>query len=473
MPTQSHLIETLTATLGTRGITTDAEIMAPLLTDWRGTTHGRAAALVMPATTAEVQAIVRLAAAASVPITVQGGNSGMVAGATPPMDGAGLLMSLRRMNTIRHIDGPARSIIGEAGVILADLHDAADRVGCRFPLTLGGKGSAMLGGLIATNAGGTQVLRHGTMRALTLGVEVVQPDGSVFDLLAPLAKDNRGPDLKQLYIGSEGCFGIITAATLKLAPAIVERCVAWVHVASPDDALSLLRVLTEAVGDALEGFEIMPAIAVDHVVDYLPDAQQPINAEAPWHLLLEAVGHAGDAPIAARLVDALTAAQARGLISNAAIASSEAQADALWHLRDSIPLAERALGPALQHDISVPVARMPDFIRDVEAAVVARFAGASTLSFGHLGDGNVHCHVRPPAGSDAAAWVRDYGAAASEAVYALATSMGGSISAEHGIGRTKRALLARHAPPERIATLRALKAALDPNATLNPGVLIP
>ncbi len=459
--------------LGPRGFTTDAEILAPWLTDWRGSTSGRAAALLSPADTAQVQAVVRLAAAAGAKLTVQGGNSGMCAGATPDDSGTAILLNLRRMNRIRSVDADARLLVGDAGVILSDAHDAAAAAHCRFPLTLGGKGTATLGGLVSTNAGGTQVLRHGTMRALTAGLEVVLPNGSLLDTLAPLAKDNRGPDPKQIFIGGEGAFGIVTGVTLRLSGAVRERCVAWIATDDPHRALTLLRQLDAVLGTALEGFEIMPDQAVADVLAHEPALRRPLATPARWHVLIETVAEANDADPVQTLAAALAAAADNSLIADAVLASNEMQADAMWHIRDGIASAQRAIGPALQHDVSVPVASMPDFIGLVDSTITNIFPGATTLSFGHLGDGNIHCHVRPPIGSDAATWIAANGAAASRTVYDLVNRLGGSISAEHGIGRTKRALLGEIGDPARIAILRGLKAALDPTGLLNPGVLIP
>ena len=453
-------------------VTTDPHDMAPWLTDWRGRVHGTALAIVSPRSTDEVQAIVRLAGEHGVAITAQGGNTSQVAGATPPPTGETLLLSLRRMDTLT-IDAAAHTARAQAGVILEKLHDAAAREGLRFPLSLGAKGSATVGGLVATNAGGTQVLRHGTMRALTLGLEVVRPDGTLLDLMAPLAKDNRGPDPKQLFIGGEGAFGIVTAATLALKPAVAERAVAWVAAPSPHVALELLRALDGQLGTMLEGFELIPDRGLAMVLEHVPGTRAPLSSPSPWHVLVEAVSVAGAPSPAPALEAALADAIEAGLATDAALAPSEGAADALWRIREAIPEAQRALGPLIPHDVSVPVAAMPDFIDSAPVVVEAAFAGTSTLAFGHLGDGNIHFHVRPPAGGDAATWIAEHGEAASALVYAEAIKRGGSISAEHGIGRDKVALLARTDPPERIALLRALKAALDPSGILNPGVLIP
>ena len=476
-PPSPDLLAALRARLGSKGFVDDRDAIEPWLTDWRGVYRGASAAILAPSTTAEVADIVAMTAAAGVALVPQGGNSGMCGGATPAPDGSELILSLRRMDRIRRIDRAARLVEVEAGVILTHLHDAAEREGLRFPLTLGGKGSATVGGLISTNAGGTQVLRHGTMRALVAGIEAVWPDGTLLDALAPLKKDNRGYDPRHLLIGAEGTLGVVTAATLTLVPAIAARCVAWVGVDSPETALDLLRLLDERLGGALEGFELIPEACVATVLRHIPGTRRPLGSAAPWHVLIEAVADQGDdadadASLSRRVTDALGEALARGLMSDAAIAKSESEAGAMWRLRDAISEAERAEGPALQHDVSVAVDRMPAFIAASRDAVAAQF-GAETRSFGHLGDGNVHHHVRPPSGVDAAAWVRDTGPAVARHVYAMVQDMGGSLSAEHGIGQSKRAILGEIGDPARIAMLRAVKAGMDPDNRFNPGKLVP
>jgi FAD/FMN-containing dehydrogenase len=322
-------------------------------------------------------------------------------------------------------------------------------------------------------ASGTQVLRHGTMRALTAGVEVVLADGSLLDLMVPLAKDNQGPDPKQIFIGAEGTLGIVTGVTLRLVPGVAARAVGWLAVNTPAQALTTLRVLQPAMGNALEGFELIPAAALDAVLAHIPGTRAPLSTASPWHALIEVVSAAGEPDPGARLEAVLADGIESGTIADAVIAASEAQAQAFWTIRDSISEAERAKGPALQHDISVPVTAMPGYIESVPGRIAAAFTGATSLAFGHLGDGNVHFHVRPPAGSDADQWIAAHGAAASRMVYDAAVAAGGSISAEHGIGRTKPALLESIGDPARLAVLRAMKRALDPTGLFNPGVLIP
>lgn len=464
-------LDRLAGLLGPKGYTIDPDSMAPWLTDWRGKYTGHAAAMLSPASTEEVAAVVRLCAEEQVALVPQGGNSGMVGGATPDATGDQLLLSLRRMNRMRSIDTDARIAVAEAGVILETFHQEALAHGLRFPLTLGGKGSATIGGLVSTNAGGTQVLRHGTMRALVAGIEAVLPDGSIFDGLAPLKKDNRGYDLRHLLCGAEGTLGIVTAASLHLVPAAAARCTAWIAIDSPEQALLLLRQLDARIGRELEGFEIIPHACLDAVLRHIPQTRAPIAAEHPWYVLAELAGES-DQALGDALERELAAALDAGLIRDVVIAKNDRESEDFWRLRDSISEAERAEGPALQHDVSVPVDRMPTFIADNPARLTAAFPGTRALSFGHLGDGNVHHHVQPPVGVDGAAWLAEHGAAVSRLVYAHVIELGGSLSAEHGIGQLKRDVMAELDSPARLAALRGVKAGLDPSGIFNPGKLI-
>ncbi|WP_305095733.1 FAD-binding oxidoreductase [Croceibacterium aestuarii] len=460
--------------LGPRGLTRDPDIMAPWLTDWRGRFTGEAMALASPASTEEVSALVKLCAAHGVPIVAQGGNTGMCGGATPDGSGNAILLSLRRMNAIRRLDTEAREAVCEAGVILQTLHEAAEAEGLRFPLTLGGKGSATIGGLVSTNAGGTQVLRHGSMRAQVLGIEAVLADGSVFNALPALKKDNRGFDLKQLLIGSEGTLGIVTAATLKLLPAIGERRVVWAGVSSLPAARKLLLHCQNVAGDALEGFEVIPAKTLGDVVRHLPDAREPLAEPHAWHTLIELVAERGDTDrIGGLAEDMLSSAFEAGLLEDAVIAANERQAEDFWLLRDSIAPAEREKGPAVQHDISVPVDRMPEFVEFAVPHLEEKWPGTEALAFGHLGDGNVHFHVIAPPGVAPHAWLTGDGKKISAEVYELVTAWHGSISAEHGIGQLKRDEFGRLGDPVQLALMRAIKQALDPQGLLNPGKLVP
>lgn len=471
-PAQNALVATLLERFGPKVVTTDPHDIAPWLSDWRGRYHGAAPALLSPGSTEEVAAIVALAAEAGVPIVPQGGNTGMVGGATPPIDGSALLLSTRRMNRIRSMAPESNLAVVEAGVILSNFHAAAGEVGRRFPLSLGAKGSATIGGLVSTNAGGVQVLRFGTMRSLVAGVEAVLPDGSVHDGLVPLKKDNRGYDLNQLLIGAEGTLGIVTAATLRLYPAIAQRAAAWVGVESPQRALQILRLM-EAQTSTIESFEVIPAQTLGHVLHHVPGTRSPLAGEHAWHVLIESVTTDPEAEAPGALLERLLVPVFEGgLAEDAVISASEAQVEAFWHLRDSISEAERALGPAMQHDISVPIDDMPRFLIEGAAATEAAFPGTHASGFGHLGDGNVHFHVRAPDGVDAAAWYAGEGPTISHFVYDMVVAAGGSISAEHGIGQMKRDELERLSAPSRIAALRAIKRAFDPHGLLNPGKLV-
>lgn len=471
--TRTTLIERLEALLGPKGVTTDAQDIAPWLTDWRGRYHGAALAMVAPANASELAAIVRLAAETGTPIVPQGGNSGMVGGATPDSQGTALLLSTRRMNAIRTIDAAARTVVAEAGVVLQTLHEAVAAKGLRFPLTLGGKGSATVGGLVSTNAGGTQVLRHGTMRALVEGLEAVLPDGSIYSGLATLKKDNRGYDLKHLLVGAEGTLGIVTAATLKLVPALIDRAVVWAGVESPLAARELLLMLEAQAGREMEGFEIIPQRCLTNVLHHIPGTRAPLDGTHRWHVLIEFARDDAAAMPPEQLAERVMAqAFELGLIQDATVSSSESQAEAFWKLRDSISEAERAEGPAMQHDISVPVTEMARFIIEAGATVESRFPGTEVAAFGHMGDGNVHFHVAAPKGADRSSWSDHPGKEISAFVHDLVVAAGGSISAEHGIGQMKRDELARLSDPARLMALRAIKQAMDPKGIMNPGKLI-
>lgn len=460
--------------LGQRGFTTDSELVEPWLTDWRGRYTGKAIGVASPQNTDEVAQLVRLCGQHGVDIVPQGGNSGMSGGATPDDSGSAIILSLRRLNAITPVDVSARQVTCGAGVILQSLHAEAEKHGLRFPLTLGGKGSATIGGLISTNAGGTQVLRHGTMRAQVAGIEAVMADGQVFNSLTPLKKDNRGFDLKQLLIGSEGTLGIVTAATLFLRPQIGGRTVLWVGLPKVENARDLLIMCEDMCDDQLEGFEILPDHCLSAVLDYLPSARNPLNERYGWYALIEIVGDKDNSDALNDLSESiLEKALDNDLIEDGTYSANESQAEAFWLLRDSISPAERAIGPAMQHDISVPVSRMADFIADTVPRVESTFPGTAALAFGHLGDGNVHYHVLAPKGATGGIWEEEEGKQISTFVHDLVTEWGGSISAEHGIGQMKRDELGRLGDPAALSILRSVKQALDPQGLLNPGKLIP
>ena len=471
--TDMTALSKLRALLGPKGYCDDAETMAPWLTDWRGRYHGMAMAMLSPENVDEVSAIVRIAEQYRLPLVPQGGNSGMVAGATPDNSGDALLLSLRRLNIISPVDSNTGLVRAGAGVILQNLHEAVAKAGRRFPLTLGGKGSATIGGLASTNAGGTQVLRHGTMRALIAGLEAVLPDGSIFDGMTALKKDNRGYDLKHLLIGAEGTLGVVTQALLQTAPALIDRAVIWAGVDSGDAAYRLLLFMQARAGQQLEGFELLPQSALKAVLRHISGTRAPLSSRPPWLVLIELVQDDSNQTAPAQLAEQILAdAMAQGLISDAALAANEAQAEAFWKIRDSISEAERAEGPALQHDISVPVADMARFIADESPTIEARFAGTRVVAFGHLGDGNIHYHVKAPPGVDAANWYASSDAITRH-VYDRVSAYGGSLSAEHGIGQAKLAELRRLSDPSRLFATAAIKRGLDPHNIMNPGKLVP
>jgi FAD/FMN-containing dehydrogenase len=466
-----QLIQKVREKLGPKGVVTDSKEIEPWVTDWRGRVHGAAPAMLAPVSTEEVAAIVRLAAEHRVPLVPQGGNTGMSGGATPPADGSAVLLSMRRMNRIRSISAGDRLTVAEAGVVLETLHNAADEAGMRFPLTLGARGSCTIGGLASTNAGGTQVLKFGTMRSLVAGVEAVLPDGSIHDGLSGLKKDNRGYSIDQLLIGAEGTLGVVTAVALRLVPAVATRVVAWAGVESPMRALDLLRFL-EARTNSVEGFELVPQDSLQLVLKHIPGTRVPLSGEQPWHVLVEATTADAAIDIAAELERLLGAALEQGIVGDAVIAANETQAEVFWKIRDSISEAERAEGQTLAHDISVAVPDMPRFVVEAKEQVERAFPGVIASGFGHLGDGNVHFHVRA-ANHAAPNWYEAEGAEITRFVDDLVTAAGGSISAEHGIGQLKRTEFARLAEPARVHALRAIKQALDPLGVMNPGKLVP
>ena len=472
--TDTQPLSQLKDTLGPKGYSDAADDMQPWLTDWRGRYTGRAAAMVSPASTAEVAALVKIASQYCLSLVPQGGNSGMVAGATPDLSGRQLILSMRRMNAIESIDADSGIVRCQAGVILQNLHDAVAKNGRRFPLTLGGKGSATIGGLISTNAGGTQVLRHGTMRQMVAGIEAVLPDGSIFDGMSPLKKDNRGYDLKHLLIGAEGTIGIVTRAVLQTTSALIDRCVIWVGVDSPETAYRLLQFMQARARGRIEGFEILPDRALNSVLRHIVGTRAPLTSAHQWHVLIELVQDDSAQEECAELASQLLAeAFEAGLANDAALSANEAQAEAFWKIRDSIAEAERAEGPALQHDISVPVAEMARFISQESPVIEAQYPGTKIVAFGHLGDGNIHFHVKAPLSIAASDWYAGDGLAITAHVYDRVMAYGGSLSAEHGIGQAKIAEFARLCDPARMTALRAIKAAFDPHGIMNPGKLVP
>ncbi|WP_448582082.1 FAD-binding oxidoreductase [Thermaurantiacus sp.] len=455
-------------------VATDPTEIAPHLLDWRGQKRGVADGLVRPRTTAEVVALVKAARAHGAALVPQGGNTGLVGGSVPEAVSTRptILVSMQRMARIRLVDSAGLALVAEAGAILAHVHEAARAAGTMFPLSLGAKGSATIGGLVSTNAGGTQVLRHGTMRNLVLGLEAVLPDGTILNQLTALRKDTAGYDIKQLLIGAEGTLGIVTAAALRLVPAPAVSAVAWVGVCDLAAALALLARLRQLVGERVESFELVPDDGLALVLAHLPGARAPLAHPAPLNCLIELTDADAGAPLADRLAAVLADALQAGELLDATVAGSVAQAEALWALRENLPIAEKADGPSLKNDVAVAVADVPAFDAAARAALARAFPGARPLVFGHLGDGNLHWNIRPPQGADSAAWLATHGAAARRLLHDTVVAFGGTISAEHGIGTTKASELARLGDPGRLLAMRAIKAALDPQNIMNPGKLL-
>mgnify|MGYP005836517689 CR=1 FL=1 len=461
------------AVLPPGAFTTDRGALEPHLTDWRGQKRGVAHALARPGSVGEVEALVRAAIAQGVALVPQGGNTGLVGGSVPEPEPhvPTLLVSTARLNAIEAVDEAGLSLVAGAGAILADVHAAALAHGLQFPLSLGARGSATIGGLCSTNAGGTQVLRHGTMRQLVLGLEAVLGDGSRLDQLRPLRKDSTGYDVKQLLIGAEGTLGIITAVALKLVPAPRSIGVGWAAVPDLGAALALLGRLRAAVGERVESFELVPGDGLALVIAHLPGARAPLAGGHPWHCLIELADAEPDLPLADRLEEVLAAAMEAGLVRDATIARSHAQAAALWHLRESLPEAERQEGPCLKNDVAVAVADVPAFDQAARQAIAGPYPSARPLVFGHLGDGNLHWNLRPPEGVEARDWLAAEGEAARRLLHDVVRSFAGTISAEHGLGTLKAREYGRLGDPGKLSAMRSLKAALDPHGIMNPGKL--
>lgn len=456
--------------LGSGGVRTAPEDLQPLLTDHRHLFHGRAAALVLPDSTAAVSRLLAYCNSRRIAVVPQGGNTGYCGGATPDAGGSALLLSLRRMCRIRSVSPQDFALVAEAGCTLAEVQAAAEGADRHFPLSLGSEGTCQIGGNLATNAGGTAVLRYGMMRDLTLGIEAVLADGSVVSQLSALRKDNTGYDLRGLMIGSEGTLGIITAACLKLYPMVRTRATAWISVASAEHALSLLGLLRERSADRLVTCELVPQAALDLVLQHIPAARNPGTTPAPWYLLVELAASGGE-DLDTVMQRILAEALEQHLALDAALASSGAQREEFWRLRESVPAAQRAAGASLKHDISVPVAAIPEFIRRGAELVGQQVPEGFLVAYGHIGDGNLHFNVNQRPGTLSASFLARE-TPLKRAVHDLVAQMGGSFSAEHGIGQLKVAELERYAPEAELTAMRRIKQALDPNGILNPGKVL-
>lgn len=470
-PPTPELLTRLTEIVGESNAIAEASAQEPFLREWRDLYHGKTPLVLLPKNTGDVSRILELANAYRVAIVPQGGNTGLVGGQIPNPSATEIVLSLQRMTAIRSIDSAASYLIAEAGVTLAHVQAAADRQGRLFPLSLASEGSCTIGGNLATNAGGVAVLAYGNARALTLGIEAVLPDGRVWNGLKSLDKDNSGYDLKNLFIGSEGTLGVITAAALRLFPRPAEQATAFAALTSLNAAIDLLELARQHAGRELTAFEFMPRIAIEMVTRHIPGTRLPLSNPHPWYALLELSGHTHDGRALDVLNSVLALAVDRGIVADAAVAASYSQQRDFWKLRESISEAQKPEGGSIKHDISVPVAAIPAFIARASVIVQRLCPGARPVPFGHMGDGNVHYNVSQPPGMDKARFLELW-EPMNRAIHDLVCDLSGSISAEHGIGQLKRDELKRVKSEVELDLQRRIKAALDPNGIMNPGKVI-
>jgi FAD/FMN-containing dehydrogenase len=466
-PTSDTLTRLKTAA-GAGGWIDDAASIAPHLVEWRERFRGATSLVLQPSSVAAIQDIVRICAETGTPIVPQGGNTGLVGGQIPSADGSEVVLSLRRLRQIRHVDATANTMTTDAGVVLVDAQAAAEAAERLFPLSLASEGSATIGGLISTNAGGTGVLAYGNMRELVLGIEAVLPDGSLWNGLSGLRKDNTGFDLKQLFIGGEGTLGVVTAATLKLFPRPSAIETAIVAVRDVDAAVQLLHFAQEHAG-TVTAFELMPRLGIEFVLRHVPGTRDPLERSYPWYVLIDVSLKRADQVGAVETL--LSDAASNGLIVDGAVAQSGAQRDAFWKLREALSEAQKPEGGSLKHDVSVPISAIPRFIDEASRAVVAALPGARPVPFGHLGDGNIHFNISQPVSGDKAAFLARMDDVA-RLVHDMVQGFDGSISAEHGIGQAKVDEITRYKSPVALEAMRAVKRALDPQGILNPGKLV-
>ncbi|GGE14605.1 D-2-hydroxyacid dehydrogenase [Aureimonas endophytica] len=458
------------AIVGPANALTDADLIRPYLTEPRDLYRGAARLVLRPKSTEEVAAILRLASETRTPVVPQGGNTGLVGGQSPRSP-AEVLLSLSRLDRIREVDPVGRVLVAEAGVVLAKAQEAANAAGLLLPLSLGSEGSCQIGGNLSSNAGGTAVIAYGNARDLCLGLEAVLPSGEVIEGLRRLRKDNRGYDWKDLLIGAEGTLAVITAAVLKLFPKPAGREVAYVGLASPAQALRLLGRAQDRAGGQLTGFEFMARIAMEFTLKHTQGARDPLAAPHPWYVLVEISSQRSAEDARETMETLLGEAFEEGIVEDAAIAQSLGDAADFWRMREEMSWAQKPEGGSIKHDVGVPVARVPDFLREADAAVLNAVPGARIVAFGHLGDGNIHYNISQPVGADKAAFLDRWGEI-NELVHGIALSMNGTFSAEHGIGQLKRDELARVKQGPEIELMRALKATFDPFRILNPGKLV-
>ena len=465
------LLETLRAIVGADHVLSEGDLTAWEL-DWRKRSRGKTLAVVRPASTPEVAAVVKACAATGASLVPQGGNTGLVVGSTPDESGQQVVLSLQRMNALRQIDAANLTMTVEAGCILQNLQGAAEKAGFLFPLSLASEGSCTLGGNLATNAGGTQVLRYGNARELCLGLEVVTAQGEIWEGLSGLRKDNTGYDLRDLFIGSEGTLGIITAATMKLYPMPAAQLTAWAAVPSMAHAVTLLGLAHQHLGAGLTGFEVMGQFALSLVVKHYPQQRVPLWQDSPYCVLLENSDHESETHARAQFERLLETALEQGCVTDAVVAENLTQAHQLWHIRESIPVAQAEEGLNIKHDISIAVSRIPEFVELTDALLTQAIPGVRLVNFGHLGDGNLHYNVQAPVGGDVAAFLRDHEERVNTIVYDSVARFDGSISAEHGVGSLKLDKLEHHKSPVALGMMRAIKQALDPQGTMNPGRVV-
>ncbi|RMB08394.1 FAD-binding oxidoreductase [Eilatimonas milleporae] len=471
MTALSEHLAALRALVGEDSVTDDPARIAPHMADWRGRYTGSTDIMLMPGDTDALSRAVRYCHDHGLPVVPQGGNTGLVAGGLPGLNGRReILVSLKRMTSVIHVDADDHSLLAEAGCTIAAVQDAAEKAGRMFPLSLASEGSCTVGGTIATNAGGVHVIRYGTMRRLVLGVEAVLADGKIFEDLSPLRKDNRGYDLKQLLIGSEGTLGIITKATLQLSPAEKSRATAFIAVRDPGAALELLSLARDHGGDRVSVFELICETGLEMVLTHIPGTRRPFEHISPWYVLLELGGAEARSGLTGPLEKLLENALEAGLAQDASIAQSNRQRSEFWRLRESLSEAQSKEGASVKHDISVPVGKVPAFLTVATPALEAAFPGIRVTPFGHMGDGNLHFNVMQPKGAEKGDFLALWDGM-NRMVHDFVTDHGGSISAEHGIGTIKRGELARLSTPARLETQRAIKKALDPKGILNPGAL--
>lgn len=470
-PPSPETLNRFRAAIGAAHVLTGADDTAPYLTEWRDKFVGRAAAVLRPGTPHEVAEILGIANSACVGIVPQGGNTGLVGGQIPFERGNEIVVSLSRLKAVRGVDTGGGVIFAEAGLTVAEVQAVAEAQGRLFPLSLASEGSCQVGGVLSTNAGGINVLAYGSARALTLGIEVALPDGRLWNGLRSLVKDNTGYDLRDLFIGAEGTLGIITAAALKTVPRPAETATAVLAFASLASVHDLFRRLDSVASGRLTAFEFMSAGIVDFAVKHMPGVRRPLDVSAPWYVLAELSSGAADGTTRTAFETVLSAAITRGDVLDASLAASQAQAEDFWRLREGMSEAQKFEGGSIKHDVSVPLSRMAEFIERANAVVAKIVPGARPVPFGHFGDGNVHYNVSQPPGADRAQYLALWDTM-NGAIHALVTDMGGSISAEHGIGRLKRAELAATKSAVELDLMRAIKQALDPHGIMNPGKVL-